>query len=324
MATPRASIFETYQFGVEDLSAKGVQVAANKRILSIEMDCDPVIPDDEVEASGSKGPLDLIFQKEYSKCSLKGKLCYNTLSYLLSSGLCLATTGGSGGVFTWVFAPNVFGPDQFQTYSLEKGSDAGADAMTHGTVTDLMLDFGLKGADMKAEMIAGKMKPGITMTADPEDVDVAPVSPDSLDVFVGDSVDALVRLEDCFKASWGFKDRYKPKFTLNTAQESFKDMVESKFGMTAQLNVEQNSVADDFMADLRAKKLKFCKIRSTGGILSGNDTYLLEILFPFKFRNPKRGDTDSVYAGTYDLLPVYNRDFGGIVEVKLQNALNSL
>lgn len=325
---PRATVFETYQIGNEDPSAKGTAVAATKRLLGIEMNCEAVTPTMDVEAAGAKSPVDVIRQKDSTRASFKGALCFNTIPYLLSSGLTLAEiTALETGVHQFDFIPQVFGPDTLQTYTVMKGSAAAAEGFTFGQVNGMELSFSEKQAEMSGDMIGQRLVDAITMTASPTDIAISAVSPDTLDVYVADSVAGLAagHLGTCFMAKWGFKDRVKSRFTLNTSQTSFKDTVESKFNMTSQIVIEEDdTVAAAYMATLRARGKKYARIKMTGALIGATQFETIEITFPFKFKGNKPGDNEGTYAGTFDLLPIYDASFGGIVEIRVVTALAAL
>ena len=327
-------------------------------------------------------------------------------------------TGGTLGITTtvptlsklWRFFPNVTGPDILSTFSVEKGSTAGAGAFAYGSVTDFSIDFAVKSAEVKGEMIGQAYQDGFTLSKNTSGiftlalgsptagtfsltfggntaatipynvtaavlqttlaalasvgagnvavngggggvytiafigslagtasaltgtgagltggafaittgatvVPIRAVSPKTLDVFVGDSLTTLNHLSEAFKAMWEFKGRLKPVETLDSTVPSFSYTIEDKMGFKGQLVMEQDAVANGFMANLRAAKTKFARITMRGAQIETGVNYLIQITFPFKFREPKRGDNEGVYAGTYDLEPIYDAGFAGAVEV---------
>jgi hypothetical protein len=223
----------------------------------------------------------------------------------------------------WYFLPSMTAADSVKNFTLEKGSGSNGGKCPWFQVTDLALDFAMKGCDLKLEGFGQEYTDGITMTADPTDIAVAAVSPDNVDIYVGDSILGLTNI-GAFKGSWSLKDRMKPVFKLDADEPSYSDTVEAKFQQNAQIVLEQASTANGFMTDLRNKTTKYCRIVATGGSIESGYVYRIQITFPFKFRNPKRGDNEGVYSGTYDLEPIYNSTFGGSIEIVVENALTAL
>jgi hypothetical protein len=158
----------------------------------------------------------------------------------------------------------------------------------------------------------------------PTDIAEVPVDPDTVSVYVGATVGGLVKLTRCLEAEWAMTNRFTPLFTLDDAEDSYSAQVERAPDFSARIVVQHNTIAQGFMTNLRAKDTRFCRIVCTGPVIEGSIPYKIQITFPFKFREPSRGDNDDVFATTFELAPVYDSGFGGVVEVVVTNTLAAL
>jgi hypothetical protein len=320
----RATIFETIQWAIE--TTAGQFIDPDKRPLTLQMDMDPMTPSQEVEASGFKGPVDQLMEKDSTEANFKGPLDFNVILYLLSCGLCGVSAKGSN---LYTYFPEVIGPEiKLDTMTIQKGSSAGASQFSFASVSDLDIEFGLKGAAIKGKFFGQTMTDGITMFTPVNDIPEQVCSPKLMDVYIADTEAGLAagHLDKCFKATWGFKNRQRGVMTLDSTFSSYSYTIEDKYSMTAQVTVEQdNTIAAKMFTDLRAANERWCQIVAQGMPIGGTGTtnYSLTLTFPFKFKSSKRQDESGVYSGVYDLLPVYDSTFanpsggnpGGIIRV---------
>lgn len=225
----------------------------------------------------------------------------------LTGGTFSVTAGSTATItYRWWFTPNVTGPDTIQTYTMQKGSSIDASQISYVAVDSLDLDFGQKGCEMKATMFGQAISDGVSMTASPTYVPIHAVSPNSIDVFVGTSINNMALLPACYKASFGIKSRQKPVFRLRTDEQSYGGTVETKWGLSAQIVVEENTAEDAYLTDLRQHAMMYGRIEATGAQTEPGFFRKIVLTFPFKFSGTKRGDNEGVYAGTYDLEPIYD------------------
>lgn len=307
MAT-RATVFQKTQLGVE--VTPGTLVGANKQLQATEISISPNIPGTPFRPMGSKYNTAMIVGKEMSTGRIRGTLAYNDLIYLLSGVL---EKGASG-----TFKVATFNVDDIQTYTFEFGADAatGAEKMGYGIINSLSINIDRDSATVEGDVIGRALTGGITPTAAPTKIKAVPVAPKSIDVLVGDDVAGLTKLSRCLRAAVNIGNRFTPLMTLDSAQPSFTDHVERAPDLTASITVEANSVEAGFLNDLRNAKQKFLRIVSNGPVIgAGPGTYLMQITMPFFFMNPERGDTDDVYASTFELAGSYESTFDSAIEV---------
>ncbi len=291
----RASVFQTTQIGVE--VTPGTAVPANKRLLCTSIEPTPNIPIEPYRPLGGKFPTTVTKQKEFTSAALSGVLCYTDIIYLLSGllGAGTITTPPDALIAkTWTFKPNMFSADVVKTFTIETGSNLLAEEFAYGLITGLGMRFSSTEASLSGTMIGQKLTES-TITAGPTDLTELPVSPDTVGIL-----------------------------TLDDTEPSFSAHVERAPSFGASLVVEQNSDAQAYMTAMRAKQTKFLQLIATGDEIEDGINYEIKITFPFKFRNPQRGDNNDVYAGTYELVPIYNSTFGTALEIAVTTSLATL
>lgn len=309
----RATVFNNLQLGIE--TTPGTAVATTAKLLGTYAALHPRTPVDSFRPTGQKFTTDVTLQKEYSEGDITGILCYTDIAYLLSSLI------SNTSLTTFNSSPT--GPDSVQTYTVDFGSSLQAERAAYGLVTGLELRFTKEQCALSGTMIARTLQESVTIAAGPTDVAKAPVSPKSVNIFVGDTVGGLAKITKCVEASWAMRNKAAPFFTFDSSQDSFLAHVERASDYTASLVVEHDSVGAGYMADLRTAKTKFMRIKSTGGSY-GAGNYDIQITFPFKFREPTRGDNQNVFCSTYQLQPIYDSTFGQAIEIILAHGLVAL
>lgn len=157
-------------------------------------------------------------------------------------------------------------------------------------------------------------------------IDPVPVDADTVSVYVADTLGGLSagQLLRCYEVEVAWANKFALQKTLDASQGSFSAHVERAPDFTATIQLQHDAVSRGFMTNLRAKTKRYCRIISTGPLIEGSINYLLQITFPFNFRDPARGDRNDVYTGTYGLVPLDDSTLGGSAEIKLINTLTAL
>lgn len=224
----------------------------------------------------------------------------------------------------WVFKSNQFGPDLFKTFTLEKGSSAGAVRITHALFSEFDITITQKDVAFNAKAYGQKQTEGITLTASPTDIAHVSCSSPEASCFISSDGLAYTVLDRLLEAKWSVKEKYNRLFTINAAEVSFAACIEVPTMCTSEIVCEQNSVADAMMTDLRARTKKFVKYTFEGSLIETGYKRAIEIDFAFKYRNPRRGDKDGVYAGTYDLESIYDAGLATAIKVTVDTTLTAL
>ena len=323
MAT-RAQVFEASRLGIEAANTPGTAVPANLRLFCTSIDPSPEISNTPFAPTGGKADTDVLIGKEHTQAGLAGTISFYDLVYLYGSLLAPPTVVTAGGVSTFEFFPSMYEPDHgLLTFTVDTGSAAGATRFTNAFVNGMRHEFTPNAATFTGDMLGKKLLDGIALEANPTAVKKLPALGKGLKVEVGTATNAYTKLTRCMSANLAITDRQDPVFCLDDAEDSFSTTAEKRPGRAAQIVVEQNTAADAYMTALRAADTRFCRITLTGPLIVVGTNYQIVWEFPFKFRQSRRGENQSVHAGTYDMVPIYDATYGGWLKVTIKNSMVS-
>jgi len=180
---------------------------------------------------------------------------------------------------------------------------------------------GLTGGSTPAANIGNAVQ-GYTAT----ELAHALINPPSIDVYVGSTLLGLAKLntEHCLQATLNIPERHAGVFDLNSGNPSYSGTVERRNAPAAQLLVEENSTTNAYLATLRARSKRYCRIVGTGGSIESGYVYRFEITFAFKYANPGPGESDGLGVTQWDLQLVHDTTLGSWIEAKLDTALTAL
>lgn len=427
----RAAVYQATQLG--DEATAGVVVPADKRMLCTMLEPSPNIPTTVYRPAGSVAPTSVVQAKEWTEGEYSGALCPNDLIYILNSILLtgtITTPAGATNTRRHTFTPSNFAPDAYKTYTVEKGSSAGAERMAHTVFNSLTMRWTRDAeAAVNGGILGQALSEQITLTAAPTDLGAAPIDPDAVSIFIGSSLstnevktititgtptggtftltyegqttaaiafnanaaavqaalealstigvgnvlvaggpgpgtpwtvtfqglfagidasemtddDALLtggttpavavttttpagmtRLLRASEFEFAIPDSFAPVMTLNAATPSFDALVRQGIEPTAQIVMMHDAASAAYMADLRAKTTRYCRVIATGQPIESGWRQSVKLTFAFVFVNSDRGDNDAIYANTYDLRPIYDATLGSWVSVVVDNAIASL
>lgn len=184
----RASVYQVTQLIPE--VTPGVALPATKRILDFMIDARPVVPTHPFRPMGSVAPSTLTIEKEYVTANYSGVQGYNSLIYPLNGlikQITPSTPTSAVNTRLWSFKPSNFAPDTPATYTVEKGSSAGAERFAYGMFNSLALRWNRTEATLSGTMMGQALTESFTMTGSPTDIAPLPVDPRAVSVFVGNN-----------------------------------------------------------------------------------------------------------------------------------------
>jgi hypothetical protein len=150
----RASVFEGIYIGAE--TTPGTAVPALKQIGDFGIELGPQIPVDPVVPYGSKIATGVVVRKEWSDGEVMGAPGFLSLPYILASALCepvITTPGGATLTRRWTFTPKARRPDSLQTYTVQKGGDAGVSQAAHVFFNSFQISLGPDGSTLSGSVI---------------------------------------------------------------------------------------------------------------------------------------------------------------------------
>lgn len=324
-----ATITRVVQVGAE--STPGTSVAANRQLRSISID--PAIQTElqTLRAVGGKFPIAAALGKEWVEADIGGYLTYTEIVYPLSSVLKAVTptqiSPPSGTAYRWTFTPAQSTEDQVKTYTVESGSAARAYKFVYGLVSGLGIAFTRENIELSGTMLGRSLQDGIALTASPTLVDVVPVVPSAVDVYVDTSAANIgtTKLTRVLSAEFEISDRFGPVWTLDSGATSFAAHVETELSATLRLTVEADANGMGPLAAMRNGDKRFIRIKAVGpNIETGND-YLFQLDMCGLVSEPGEfADEDGVYAIEWTFTATHDPGWGKALEVQVVNKLNAL
>jgi hypothetical protein len=180
-----------------------------------------------------------------------------------------------------------------------------------------------------AGSLTGATSPGVSTTtagAAPTDIAENPVSPKDVSVYVSDDNSSYTQLDRCLEFEFGLSDRYGMLKTLDAREDSWSAAPDKAPGFTGRLVVALDSQGLEFMDNLRGADTRYLKIvcEDPDNEIETGQTFMIELIVPFKFIENDRGDRDDVRAATFEFEPMYNSTLGGFMQLTVRNALTAL
>lgn len=325
----RASIFETVQIGPE--ATPGAIAVADSKLLSLTLTAQPKATANTYTGRGAKFPVLTALNKEWVEASVAGPMTYTDLAYVLNGLLCLvAPTGASTGK-TWVHAPNSTGPDTVQTYTVEGGSTVRATRFLHGLFTGATFNFGRDDCTLDATMIGQALIDGATLTPNPVDVALVPLTAVQTVVSVAASqatLGAAAGLLRVLSVSWALTNKAGPLWAMPSAgvTSSFAAFVEQAPEIRVKLLMEADAAGMAYLTQLRANTTSWLRIKATStAFVEGATPYSLTIDTPVRVGGDfSFADNQGVYAVEWDLVGVHDGTWGKACEVTLVTTVAAL
>ncbi|MBP8291936.1 MAG: hypothetical protein KAX65_04135 [Caldilineaceae bacterium] len=325
----RASIFEIVQFGAE--SAPGSIAVADSKLLSLTLTAQPKVGINTYTGRGAKFPVTTALNKEWVEASVTGPMTYTDIAYILNGLLCLVSPTGASTGKTWVHAPDSDGPDTVQTYTVEGGSSVRATRFLHGLFTGATFNFTRDECTVDASMIGQALIDGATLTPNPVDVALVPLTATQVAVSVSDTqaslagAAALTRVLSC---SWGLTNKAGPVWAMPSTgvTSSFAAFVESAPEIRVKLLMEADAAGMGLLTQARANTTKWLRIKATStAVVEGATPYSLTIDTPLRVAGDfPFSDKDGVYAVEWDLVGVHDGTWGKACEVTLVTTVAAL
>ncbi len=322
----RASIFQTVQIGVE--VTPGTSVAAGKKLQSMIIEPGPKAEIKSYRSMGSKFPALAALGKEWTEASVSGGLTFSEIVYPLSSVIKTVTPTTASGATTWAFAPATSAADANKTFTVEQGSAERAHKFTYGLFTALGMKFTRDECSLSGSMMGSAITDSITLTSTPTSIELVPVLPTQVKVYLADTQAGLAgaaALTRAISAEWNISDRFGPVWVLNGAT-TWAAFVETEPKLEVKLMLEADAEGMGLLATMRTGATKFVRIQATGAqIGAGPATYLLTVDTACKVTDVDPfSDEDGVFAIGFSMSGFHDATWGKATEITAVNATTAL
>lgn len=320
----RATISQVVQVGKE--STSGTSVAAGKKLTGLNITTGSQIDVTKYKSLGQKFLATTALNKEWVQADLSGPITYSEIVYVLA-GLIKNVTPTGTTAKTWVFAPSNAAEDTPATFTVEQGSSTRAHKFAYGLVNALNLKFSRNGNELSGTMLGQALTDGITLTSTPTDVELVPVTPTQVQVYLADTAAGLAgasALTRALEVEWNLSNRWGALYPLN-ASTSWAAHVETEPELQCKLLVEADAAGMGLLTTMRNGATKFMRIKGLGALISGGDYYMLQIdtalrvtaVDPFE-------DSEGVYAIRWTMEAAYDSTWAKATEITAVNTVAAL
>ena len=329
----RASVNQRLQWGAESTSALGTSVAANKLlecfdlVMGIDADVNFYRP------TGRKYPSTQEENMEWMSATLGGNLDYNGIIYPLSGvmgAVAPVNHGASSTAKDWIFSPPVAGTTVPQTYTIEQGD---ATTRSHKMIYGLFTDFGYKGTrkdfTVSGKMLGQPITDGITMTASPTAVALAPVVAKQVNVYLDTTSGALgtTILTRVLSVDFSMASVYSPLWVLNRATTGFTNHVDMAPPCILKLKVEADANGMALLGYLQTGTTYFIRVNCIGNTIdapnSVTNTFNHDMAVKFGKPTPF-ADDQGIFAIEWDATVVEDSGWGKSQLATVTNLITAL
>ena len=319
------------QIGVQ--AAVGTGVEANVMLQSRAVVPVPVEPTAMRRARGKRvSTAQVGLRGKGTNFTLEGYMSYNDETYTLENlfgGGVVSTPSGATLTRNWAWTLDSNGCLAPKYFSVENGVDCSGYDRWSRFVDALLksLSYDFDECTVSAEGFGSRLaEADVTATAIDTTVTDVPLSPDMVDVYAHATLanlwDSGSRLDDIYKASFEVNEVRAERFPTKSTQPIA--WVETVLRPFVHLEMEQGSLSNTLMTQLRARTTKYVGIQVTGPTIESGFTYRFRLTLAFKVVNPGRADTDDLYQGMYDLEGVHDATLGGYGKIEIRNKVTAL
>lgn len=318
------SVFQGVQIGVE--GTPGTPVAANKKLLAVNMTPSPQVETKPFKAMGNKYASFAVLNKEWSSINIEGTPTYNEMVYLFSSLLHYSapTQQGATLAYKWIFGSNTSAADFGKTFTIEQGDTESAWRVAGVRISGLTLGFSRNGITVSGTGVGQQFETDITLTADPTALTPVPVLPTELKFYMADTFATLETaqpLVNAFSLEWSLTDKFGLAWPVGQNPEA----VEGEPNASGKITVATDTAGMGLIAALRSATTKWFRIEATGKAIEDVYSHKLTIDFPAQIESvsdPK--NLDNVFTIDFGLLPIHDASWGKAMNIEIVTNLASL
>lgn len=294
-----STINQRLQIGAE--ATIGTAVPANKLLecfdFTVGINGD-VLP---YGATGHKYDLVQEENTEWVDLTVSGQMDYNGILYLLGGAMGAVTPAaynGSAVAKSWTYTPPTSGSIAPQTYSMEQGDSTRARKWAYTLFNSFGYTATRKDVKLSAKAITLPLADGITLTASPTPIALAPIVGKQINVYL-DSTSAglgVTQLIKFLSVDFLFDGIYGPFWPLNRANIGYTSHVDLKPKTTVKLKMEADSVGMSLLGMLQVGSTQFLRVNALGAVIDNNQTVSLGAPSAGTFTLTYKGQTSSALA----------------------------
>lgn len=321
----RATVNRQVQIGVE--STPGTPVAANKSLPSLSLYLTRNLETKDYRSQGFKPNTASQIIKDHGMGRVTGPLNYTEIIYPLNSLVTgvITTPGGGTTSRDHTFTPASVGADAFKTFTIQEGDASAATQMAYS----VFAEFGLNADNSTAEIsgsLVGMTPTTTTLTGSPTSIALLPVNIREIDLWMDPTFAAIgtTKVSDHLGSSFNISNKYGLKWVLNTANTSFKDIVELAPSLTFSFTTEHNAQSRTLYDSVSTNPVQYFRFQATGPIIEAAIRYKFQLNAGVNIKATEQIDSEGVWGYKYDCAPVYTSTFPGAWSVVVTNTLTGL
>lgn len=307
----RPSVYEYLQIGKE--TTPGTAVDANVRPRGTRVAPPrPVVPTEVVGDAGGRADSDLVLLKESSEWNISGDLSLADLAYWFSGLL------GKVDIDSNVLVAKL---DQDTAYPYSFTMEFGNGSLVEKAANCRLMNLSLslppnQLGTFQGTLMGGKLEDGATRTASPVPLKREKAGPKGVSLWIASTASGLTTSDNQVIASEGLLDlgltigpMVEPLYTV-AESDQVSDFPDVKPSIAANVTFSRDSsLLSGFMTGLRAGTLYYARILAKGPTVSSVQS-VMDIRFPFKFREPAGSENQNVYSRDLVMQALYDGDAG--------------
>lgn len=321
----RGTINRQVQIGVE--STPGTPVAASKTLPTLSLYLTRTLEKKEYRSQGFKPVTADQIIKDYGTGRMSGPLDFFQVIYPLNSLVMgvITTPGGGSTSRDHTFTPAAAGADAFKTFTIQEGDSTAAVQMAYSIFSELTVTTNLSTAEISGSII-GRTPVTTTLTGAPTAISLLPVNIREIDLFIDPTFAAIgtTKVTDAISATFSISTKYALKWVLNTAETSFKDIVETPPALTFSFETEHNAQSRTLYDAISANPTRYLRLKATGSIIEGAIPHKFQLDVGVHITATEQTDSEGVWGYRYDCMPIYTTTFPGAWAAVVTNTITAL
>lgn len=304
----RATVFENVQIGREATGARGTPVAADRLLRSLGITFSAALTSRRIRPMGSKLDTKVAPGRRSSEGAIEASAASFEEACIVHESLfgtvAPSTPDGATTAQERSYGMDPRGPDTYQSYTVERGSSAGASRVTHGVFSGMTMNGTTEEVTIAGNLIGQKVERGITMTADPTALPLTVMDPLAVLITVDDTFAAIgtTAMERVLSWTYSVNDKYGPLWVVNRLNAgTWPTVVERPVDATLGLVLASDSQSNDFLDMFEAGDIAYVRIEILGPEIETDLPYLFQADFAASVENLSEGDQDDVWADTWGL-----------------------
>lgn len=328
----RSTINQRVQVGPEATTALGTPVAAGKLLECFDW-VFGITPDiTEYTPTGHKYVTEQEENMEWVDGTLSGWMDYNGLAYILGGAMgsvAPALHSPSTTAYDWVFTPPTTGSIVPQTLTIQQGDAVRAHSFAYGLFTQVGYKVTRKATTTSAKLIGQPLSDGITLTASPTAVALAPIVGKQVNVYLDTTSAGLgtTQLTRFLEIDFTFDGIYGPSWFLNRSTVGFTAHVDLKPKCTVKLKVEANAQGMGLLADMQAGTTFYLRVDAQGAEIDVPNSVFQEFKhdMAIKIGKPSTFSDDAgIFAIEWECTVIEDPTWGKAQTLTLTNLLSTL